>query len=250
MSSFICPTQATKRSRSRGQRGSGTRCTATRSPVSRPGPSNTVSLPSAPRVSTSTPTSWRTSPSASLRTWRARPPSMTGGYSQESISARWLTAQDPICPGARGAWIRLSRGRTALLSRRHVALLLVLGRAHRRPAPRRRVARRLPGRRLQGDRAQLVGIRTAARRGEGRVRGACGALRPRADPLAGSLAHERPDGGPCDGLRRPPAAAEALRAGRHAPGLSRGRRAGRRRDGAGGGPAGRIGPRGAGRGPV
>src|SRR5277367_341083 len=62
MSRFICSTHATKRSLSRGT----------------------------PRVSTSTPTPWRTRASASFRTWRARPPSITGGYSHERISARGL----------------------------------------------------------------------------------------------------------------------------------------------------------------
>src|SRR5580658_10630045 len=83
MSWFICSTQATKRSRSRGQPGSRTRWITTPSPIC----SLYVSVP-VPRVSTSTPTPWRTSASESLRTCRARPPSITGGYSQESMSTR------------------------------------------------------------------------------------------------------------------------------------------------------------------
>src|SRR5271170_6252478 len=91
MSSFIRSTHATNRSRSRGQLGSRTRCTVT------PPSSATPSCPGSecspiPRVSTSTVTPWRTSPSASLRTWRASPPSITGGYSQERMSTRSLTS--------------------------------------------------------------------------------------------------------------------------------------------------------------
>src|SRR5204862_7709103 len=61
-------------------------------------------------------------------------------------------------PTACKPWIGLSGGRTALLPRRHVALLVVLRGAHRRPAARRRVARHLFGRRLQGHGAQLLGL--------------------------------------------------------------------------------------------
>ena len=43
---------------------------------------------SPPRVSTWTSTSRSTSASESLRTWRARPPSISGGYSQERIRTR------------------------------------------------------------------------------------------------------------------------------------------------------------------
>src|SRR5436190_1103313 len=107
MSSFICSTHATKRSRSRGHPGSGTRCTATLPSPARQGASSSASPPAAPRVSTSTPAPWRTRPSASLHTWRARPPSITGGYSQESISTRSLTVQTLSPPCKRRAVRRL-----------------------------------------------------------------------------------------------------------------------------------------------
>src|ERR1039458_3435099 len=89
MSSFICSPQATKRSRSRGQSGSGTRCTVTPPNAAAPEPAISEAPP-IPRVSTSTVTPWRTSASASLRTCRARPPSITGGYSHDRSSTRLL----------------------------------------------------------------------------------------------------------------------------------------------------------------
>src|SRR6476661_4833531 len=89
MSPFICSTQATNRWSSRGQLGSRTLWTATPASSSPPGCPPGGGSPT-PRVSTSTLTPCRTSASASLRTWRASPPSMTGGYSQERSSTRLL----------------------------------------------------------------------------------------------------------------------------------------------------------------
>ena len=83
MSSFMWPTHAMKASTSsRGKSGSRTRCTVT------PWRSSTASRRPPPRVSTWTSCPSRTSCSDSLRTWRARPPSTIGGYSQERIRTR------------------------------------------------------------------------------------------------------------------------------------------------------------------
>ena len=90
MSEFIRSTQATNSERSVGRFGSITRWTRT------PFTSSSAGDSSFPRVSTWTSAPRSTSPSESLRTWRARPPSIRGGYSQERISAR-LTA----------VWLRL-----------------------------------------------------------------------------------------------------------------------------------------------
>src|SRR3954451_11922774 len=79
MSRFIRSTQARNASRSVGCAPSSTRCTSTPRTVSRPVP---------PRVRTWTSTPSATSPSDSLRTWRASPPSTIGGYSQERIRTR------------------------------------------------------------------------------------------------------------------------------------------------------------------
>jgi hypothetical protein len=98
MSSFIRSTHATKRSRSRGQLGSRTRWTFTppNSPLARSSP---LAATPTPRVSTSTATPWRTSASASLRTCRARPPSITGGYSHDRSNTRALTHGTLYRPG-------------------------------------------------------------------------------------------------------------------------------------------------------
>src|SRR3954454_22395949 len=83
MSSFMASTQATKASRSSfGNSGSRTRWTVT------PCRSSTGWRRPPPRASTCTSTPLRTSPSASLRTWRANPPSTIGGYSQDRMRTR------------------------------------------------------------------------------------------------------------------------------------------------------------------
>ena len=65
-----------------GELGSRTRCTVT------PWRSSTAARCPPPRASTWTSTPSRTSPSASLRTCRARPPSTIGGYSHDRIRTR------------------------------------------------------------------------------------------------------------------------------------------------------------------
>src|SRR3954451_11884168 len=82
MSEFMRSTQATNSPRSVGRVGSRMRWMATPAAASSAGGS------SPPRVGTWTSTPRSTSPSESLRTWRARPPSISGGYSQERISTR------------------------------------------------------------------------------------------------------------------------------------------------------------------
>src|SRR3954469_7569317 len=83
MSSFMASTQATKASRSSfGNSGSRTRWTVT------PCRSSTGWRRPPPRASTCTSTPLRTSPSASLRTWRANPPSTIGGYSHDRMRTR------------------------------------------------------------------------------------------------------------------------------------------------------------------
>src|SRR5829696_6148554 len=91
MSSFIAATQRTKASRSSfGNSGSRTRCTVT------PWRSSTSARRPPPRASTCTSTPVSTSPSASLRTCRASPPSTIGGYSQERMRTRVDTpVEDP-----------------------------------------------------------------------------------------------------------------------------------------------------------
>ena len=90
-----CPRSSappTRRS-GRGRAASPARARGARSPRRAPPEPGSVEPPIArrrPRVSTSTATPWRTSASASLRTCRARPPSITGGYSQERSSTRSL----------------------------------------------------------------------------------------------------------------------------------------------------------------
>src|SRR3954447_10560617 len=91
MCAFMVRTQATKRLRSSGYSGSATRWTCT------PWRSSYGIVRAPPRVSTWTSTPSRASPSDSLRTWRARPPSTIGGYSQDRIrtrtTARTLSAE-------------------------------------------------------------------------------------------------------------------------------------------------------------
>ena len=82
MSEFIRSTQATNSPRSVGRFGSRMRWMTTPPLRSSAGDS------SPPRVSTWTSTSRSTSASESLRTWRARPPSISGGYSQERMRTR------------------------------------------------------------------------------------------------------------------------------------------------------------------
>ena len=82
MSEFIRSTQVTNSPRSVGRFGSRMRWTMT--PLAR----SSAGDSSPPRVSTWTSTSRSTSASESLRTWRARPPSISGGYSQERIRTR------------------------------------------------------------------------------------------------------------------------------------------------------------------
>src|SRR5919201_2164097 len=82
MSEFIRSTQATNSLSSAGRVGSITRWTWTPAIVSSEGDS------SPPRVKTWTSVSRSTSASESLRTWRASPPSMSGGYSQDRMRIR------------------------------------------------------------------------------------------------------------------------------------------------------------------
>src|SRR4051812_18272946 len=87
MSSFMASTQRTKASRSSfGNSGSRTRWTVT------PWRSSTSARRPPPRARTCTSTPLRTSPSASLRTWRASPPSTIGGYSHDRMRTRMDTA--------------------------------------------------------------------------------------------------------------------------------------------------------------
>ena len=82
MSEFMRSTQATNSPRSVGRLGSRMRWIATPPLRSSAGDS------SPPRVSTWTSMPCSISPSESLRTWRARPPSISGGYSQERTRMR------------------------------------------------------------------------------------------------------------------------------------------------------------------
>src|SRR4051794_26232039 len=86
MSAFMCSIQVTNSDSSRGRSGSRTRWTITPSTSSSAGDS------SSPRASTWTSVSCATRFSASLRTWRARPPSISGGYSQERMRTRMPSA--------------------------------------------------------------------------------------------------------------------------------------------------------------
>src|SRR5215204_4857311 len=79
MSAFIRSTQATNSPRSVGRLGSRTLWIDTPPTISSAGDS------SPPRVSTWTSVSSSTRASDSFRTWRARPPSINGGYSQERM---------------------------------------------------------------------------------------------------------------------------------------------------------------------
>src|SRR5215218_3959416 len=88
MSSFMWSTQEMNASRSSlGKSGSRTRWTIT------PCRSSSAARRPPPLVSTCTSVPWATSCSASLRTWRARPPSTIGGYSQERIRTRGGTGR-------------------------------------------------------------------------------------------------------------------------------------------------------------
>src|ERR1700709_959164 len=82
MSEFMRSTQVTNSPRSVGRLGSRMRWTTTPLASSRAGDS------SPPRGSTWTSTSRSSIASESLRTWGARPPSISGGYSQERIRTR------------------------------------------------------------------------------------------------------------------------------------------------------------------
>src|SRR3954447_15323801 len=89
MSSFMASTQRTNASRSSlGNSGSRTRWTVT------PWRSSTAARRPPPRASTWTSIPARTSPSASLRTWRASPPSTIGGYSHDRIRTRVGTRRE------------------------------------------------------------------------------------------------------------------------------------------------------------
>src|SRR5687767_8417558 len=93
MSSFMWSTHEMNASRSSfGKSGSRTRWTIT------PCRSSSALRCPPPRVNTWTSCSCATSCSASLRTWRARPPSTIGGYSQERIRTRGGTGRvaEPI----------------------------------------------------------------------------------------------------------------------------------------------------------
>src|SRR6185312_3095134 len=82
MCSFIDATQRMNALTSRGKGGWLTRCTIT------PWRSSRAARCSEPRVRTCTSTPSPTRFSDSLRTWRASPPSITGGYSQENVRVR------------------------------------------------------------------------------------------------------------------------------------------------------------------
>src|SRR6266511_3794517 len=86
MSAFMRSTQATNSPRSVGRVGSRTRWIETPAATSSGGDS------SPPRVRTCTSVPSSTSASESLRTWRASPPSIRGGYSQDRISVRGTDA--------------------------------------------------------------------------------------------------------------------------------------------------------------
>ena len=86
MSEFMRSTQVTNSPRSVGRFGSRMRWTRT------PLESSCAGDSSPPRVSTWTSTSRSTIASESLRTWRARPPSISGGYSQERIRTRVIAS--------------------------------------------------------------------------------------------------------------------------------------------------------------
>ena len=89
MSEFIRSTQATNSPRSVGRFGSRMRWMMT--------PARSSSGDSSPpRVSTWTSTSRSTSASESLRTWRASPPSISGGYSQERMRTRVICVYRPV----------------------------------------------------------------------------------------------------------------------------------------------------------
>src|SRR3954468_12102823 len=96
MSEFIRSTHATNSPRSVGRPGSRTRWIDTPATDSSSGDS------SPPRVSTCTSTPSSTSASESLRTCRARPPSISGGYSQDRIRTEVTT-------GCRSGWSGLQQ---------------------------------------------------------------------------------------------------------------------------------------------
>src|SRR5437763_14137641 len=105
MSAFMCSIQATNSPRSRGRSGSRTRWTTTPSTSSSGGDS------SRPRASTCTSRSCWTRLAASLRTWRASPPSISGGYSQDRMSTPNARASSQVAPA-----------RQALADQHHAAL--------------------------------------------------------------------------------------------------------------------------------
>src|SRR4051812_54780 len=115
MSAFMCSIQVTNSDRSRGLRGSRTRCTTTPSISSSGGDS------SWPRVSTCTSTSWRTRFSDSLRTCRASPPSINGGYSQDRIRARKLIGSSSYAEQGRDVELRREVAEVRIVDRPRVS---------------------------------------------------------------------------------------------------------------------------------
>src|SRR3954470_2366216 len=115
MSAFMCSIQVTNSPSSRGRRGSRTRCTITPSISSSAGDS------SWPRVSTCTSTSWRTRFSDSLRTCRASPPSINGGYSQDRIRARKLIGSSSYAEQGRDVELRREVAEVRIVDRPRVS---------------------------------------------------------------------------------------------------------------------------------
>ena len=164
MSAFMCSIQVTNSLSSRGRSGSRTRWTATPSISSSAGDS------SRPRASTCTSTSCATRPSASLRTWRARPPSISGGYSQERIR---IPLAGPPAGRVRGpARARAARGRGtgAESAKAAIAASSAAAWARTRSAGSRRPARASPGTPSRSPGARAARAPRAPARSRGRRR--------------------------------------------------------------------------------
>ncbi len=168
-----------------------------------PGASSANSAPT-PRVSTSTATPWRTSASASLRTCRARPPSITGGYSQERMSTRSLMPVTLSSPARREPTPEsLAADGCASIGAMSAPLPIfyfgamspyswLAAERIERPAARGALARRARRRDLQRARAHLLGPHRARVRAASPIaRRARQSLRARTDPLAAAVADER-----------------------------------------------------------
>ena len=107
---FMCSIHVTNSPSSRGRFGSRTRWTST------PFTSSSAGDSSCPRVRTWGSTPWSARFSASLRTCRARPPSMSGGYSQERIRGRMVITARRAAPGRGPALVSAVRGLAAARS--------------------------------------------------------------------------------------------------------------------------------------